>query len=35
VGDVLVVLPVHSCHTVAMNSAYHTFSDAVLPIARF
>ena len=35
VGGVLVVLPVHSCHTVAANTAYHTLSGETLPIARF
>jgi D-serine deaminase-like pyridoxal phosphate-dependent protein len=35
VGDVVIVLPVHSCHTVAASSAYHTLTGEVLPIAHF
>jgi D-serine deaminase-like pyridoxal phosphate-dependent protein len=35
VGGVLVVLPVHSCHTVAANAAYHMVSGETLAIARF
>ena len=35
VGDLLAVLPVHSCHTVAANSNYLTLNGDVLPIGCF